>query len=64
MRAYTFAHGVGKEHIRYLEKNRSSNALAMLEELRSEHTPEELKKCVLDLAIEYHYWKTPRPTTV
>ncbi|WP_045382881.1 hypothetical protein [Vibrio campbellii] len=59
MRAYTFAHGVGKEHIRYLEKNRSSNALAMLEELRSEHTPEELKKCVLDLAIEYHYWKAP-----
>ncbi len=59
MQAYDFACKVGIMHIRKIEKKASSNDILILKAFHSEHSPEELKKRVFDLAVEYHNWKAP-----
>ncbi|MCS6116136.1 MULTISPECIES: hypothetical protein [Shewanella] len=59
MQAYNFACKVAKKHHKELAKKASNEEMEILNELRSEHLPEELKKRVFDLAVEYHYCKSP-----
>ncbi|NVO59082.1 hypothetical protein [Photobacterium damselae] len=54
MQAYDFACKVGIMHIKKIEKKASSNDILILKAFHSEHSPEELKKRVFDLAVEYH----------
>lgn len=59
IQAYDFACKIGNKHARKIEKNVSSDDILKLKTLRSIHSPEELKKRLLDLAVEYTNWKMP-----
>ena len=52
MQAYNFACKVAQKHHKELAKKASNEEMEILNELRSEHLPEELKKRVFDLAVE------------
>lgn len=57
--AYNFAIKVGQNHIKQLKGKIPEDEIGLIEAFRSSQLPEELKKRVLDLAIEYHYCKKP-----
>lgn len=59
MQAYDFACKVAKKHHNGFAKNASNEEMEILKTLRSEHSPDALKKRAFDLAVEYHCWKSP-----
>ncbi|HCG6550108.1 hypothetical protein [Vibrio parahaemolyticus] len=62
IQAYDFACNVGKEHNKEIENKASNEEVVILKKIRLGPSPEELKKRIFDLAVEYHYSGSPSST--